>query len=123
MILGIGTDTIEIERFALWSTYSRSTLARIFSSEEIDYCLMQPNKSAERFAARFAAREAFYKAFSYAYSNRTIPFLAFCRLISIIKKDHKPYIFFNGVMENARIHLSWSHSRNYATAFVIIETL
>ena len=56
MICGIGVDSVEIERFALWLDYSKKRLSRIFSLEEIEYCLQQKNKSAERFAVRFAAR-------------------------------------------------------------------
>ena len=60
MVKGIGIDSIEIARFRLWHTYSYRQLSRIFSSEEIDYCLSNIIKSSERFAVRFAAKEAFF---------------------------------------------------------------
>src|SRR5260221_7060347 len=92
MIIGIGVDTVEIKRFALWHTYSRKKLFRIFSQEEIDYVLSNQQKSAERFAVRFAAREALYKALSYAYPDIKIPFLTLCASVSVTKKDGLPYL-------------------------------
>src|SRR5437660_10642865 len=92
MILGIGVDTVDIQRFALWNSYSRKKLLRIFSPQEIDYCLSNQQKSAERFAARFAAREALYKALSYAYPHKKIPFLTLCRCTIITKIDGRPHI-------------------------------
>jgi holo-[acyl-carrier protein] synthase len=125
MIRGIGVDTIEIERFALWHTYSSKKLSRIFSPEEITYCLENTNKSAERFAARFAAREALYKALSYAYPDKKIPFLTLCAHTTIQKRGQRPYGMMSSVAgidaDSLIIHLSWSHSRTQATAFVIIE--
>ena len=126
MILGIGVDTVEINRFSDWHTYSKKKLQRIFSEEEIKYCLSQKNKSAERFAARFAAREAFYKALSYAYPDQKIPFLRMCKAITIKKINNKPYIIMEeqlkiALFKDIRVHLSLSHSDIQATAFVIIE--
>jgi len=125
MILGIGVDTIETERFALWHTYSQKKLSRIFSPQEIEYCLQQPNKSAERFAARFAAREALFKALSYAQQNHLLSFLTLCSRISIAKVDSRPYIVINGDigidLSGIVFHLSLSHSCTHATAFIVIE--
>ena len=125
MIGGIGVDTIEVERFLQWHTYSKKKLSRIFSQEEIDYCLQQPDKSAERFAVRFATREALYKALSYLYPDKKIPFLTLCSRITITKKSARPYLVVTGDigvgLNGLVIHLSLSHTRAYATAVVIIE--
>ncbi|HLW73130.1 MAG TPA: 4'-phosphopantetheinyl transferase superfamily protein [Candidatus Babeliales bacterium] len=124
MIIGIGVDTVEIERFALWHTYSEKKLLRIFSQEEIVYCLGNRSKSAERFAARFAAREALYKAIS-AFLGKKIPFLTLCAYTSITKVDGQPQIIIRGGLDfdlsSFIIHLSLSHSRTLATAFVVVE--
>lgn len=83
MVLGIGIDAVEIERFVSWTARSHKQLQRIFSPEEITYCLQTPVKSAERFAARFAAREALYKAFGVWQSDHTVPFLTLCKAVTI----------------------------------------
>ena len=125
MILGIGVDSVEIERFSHWSDYSEKKLLRIFSPEEIEYCLQQKNKSAERFAARFAAREALFKALSYGYPNFSLPFLTLCSRVAITKIDDRPYIAVVGDLgvdlSLSVIHLSLSHTCTEAIAFVVIE--
>ena len=63
MIVGIGIDSVEINRFKNWKTYQYVKLRRIFSENEIAYCLAAPTKIDERFALRFAAREAFLSSY------------------------------------------------------------
>lgn len=126
MIIGIGIDTIEINRFSSWHTYSEKKLRRIFSPEEIIYCLQDRNKSAERFAVRFAAREALYKALSCAYPAITIPFLTLCAHTTLQKRGARPVLVLRSVcgidVDVFTIHLSLTHSRVQATAFIIIES-
>lgn len=124
MILGIGIDTIDIKRFAQWYTYSHKKLGRIFSPEEIEYCLENTHKSAERFAVRFAAREALYKAFCAAFPRNKLPFLTLCAHTIIQKVNSVPVVQLNecGIdMSRCIIHFSLSHSDAQASAFVIIE--
>jgi holo-[acyl-carrier protein] synthase len=127
MILGIGVDTIEIERFSEWFSYSPKKLERIFSPDEIAFCLAQQTKSAERFAARFAAREALYKALSYAYPDNKLPFLTLCAHTTIKKIGQRPVVVLSrecGIdVRSLNIHISWSHSRSHAMAFVVIERI
>lgn len=127
MILGIGVDTIDINRFSQWHTYSLKKLRRIFSSEEIEYCLEDTKKSAERFAVRFAAREALYKALSCACPGISIPFLTLCAHTTIKKINARPVLELRDLCgidtTQFTIHLSLSHSRTQATAFIVLESV
>jgi len=129
MILGIGIDSVDVKRFATWSSYNQKILLRIFSEQEIDYCLQTPAKTAERFAVRFAAREAFYKALSMYQPEHTVPFLSLCRLITIEKhKNNSPYLIVDWEqitsyhpIRPAETLLSLTHTQQIATAFVILQ--
>jgi len=133
MIVGVGIDSIEIERFNQWHTYAIGTLGRIFSSSEIDYCLSISAKSAERFAARFAAREAFYKALSGVNPARQIPFLKVCKNINLEKAANgyqQMNVKWQSLLEHTeetysqlKVHLSLTHNQAQAFAFVILERL
>lgn len=130
MIVGVGIDSVEIKRFEHWHTYNQKQLLRAFGQSEIEYCLANPTKSAERFAVRFAAREALFKAISAYVPAHTIPFLTVCRATTIIKKP-APEMQLNwsmlepfGINNNAlRIHLSMTHTQQIATTIVILELL
>lgn len=129
MILGIGVDSVEIERFKQWSSYTPKTLKRIFSPQEIEYCLQNPTKSAERFAVRFAAREAFFKALSVHQPEYSMPFLTLCRLITIEKnKNNSPCLIANWrqialhlSIRPVEVLLSLTHTQQIATAFVVLQ--
>lgn len=128
MIIGIGIDSTDINRFAHWKNYSDEKLRRIFSPEEIEYGKSHSDKTAERFAVRFAAREALYKALSTAVPDHTIPFLTLCAAIKITKNaDGAPKIWVDhsririNLLHDCTIWLSLSHAKNVATALVILE--
>ena len=131
MILGIGIDSVDVERFETWSSYNQKTLRRIFSEQEIAYCLQTPAKTAERFAARFAAREAFFKALSMYQPECTIPFLTVCRLVTIEKnKNNSPSLIVDWKQMTSyqpitpiKILLSLTHTHQVATAFVILQSI
>ena len=62
MVLGLGTDLIEIERIqASMDRFGERFLERVFTEEEIAYC-KRKKQPAESLAARFAAKEAGAKA-------------------------------------------------------------
>ena len=61
MIIGIGTDIIEIERVRR-AVASEHFTRRVFTETEIKYCESRGKSSAASYAARFAAKEAFFKA-------------------------------------------------------------
>lgn len=126
MILGIGIDVVEIERFKHWHEWNIDKLQRLLHSDEISYCLQEPAKSAERFAGRYAAKEALYKAFCGAFADKKVPFLTVCKNSRVVGKP--PSFIFGKDIEvvlgsNIPIfHLSISHSKTVACAMVIIES-
>ena len=131
MIHGIGIDSVEIDRFADWHTFCPERLQRIFSNEEIEYCLKLLPKASERFAIRFAAREAFFKALQAANHDTPLSFLAICRAVSITRNDQglpqlaidwKRIKASSGSAKPLNTHLSLTHSRTMATAIVILES-
>lgn len=132
MIIAVGIDSIEINRFNYWNTYQYKILLKLFSAAEIDYCLSTSSKYAERFAVRFAAKEAFFKAFS-ACSSKKVPFLTICKNSEVIHTQQgAPHLQVNWDVlidtltlkkESIIIHLSLTHDKSYATAAVILEKI
>lgn len=125
MILGIGIDTVEVARFAQWHSYSRTKLLRIYSSQEIDYCLHSPHLCAQRFAVRFAAREALYKALA-AYTGDMPPFLTLCTAVTITHNmQGAPLLIIDWDMlptvSTTYPLISLSHTHTTATALVILH--
>jgi len=122
MIKGIGIDVTEIERFRSWHTYSPTRLKKIFSPEEITYCLSVPKKSAERFAVRFSAKEAFFKAL--APLNHRHSLLKICRAVSVVTNDEFPRLSVDWALlgiSPMKAHFSLSHTRISAHAIVVLE--
>jgi len=137
MILAIGIDSVEIERFSHWHLYSQQQLQRVYSPNEIAYCLQIPQKSAERFAVRFAAREALWKAFCQAWPEHSMAFLSFCRAVEvahakrgvpffILDQDyfgtHTPeWRSLKTANKQIKIVLSLTHTHDTATALTTIS--
>jgi len=136
VIAGIGIDSVDIERFANWKQRPIEQLAKLFTKQEITYCLQNSEKTAERFAARFAVKEAFYKALSQILPNNNIPFLTACKTISVSHENNgNPIIEINwkfllknypGTLKfNPKTRfkslVSITHTKHVATAIVLIE--
>jgi holo-[acyl-carrier protein] synthase len=132
MILGMGIDAVEIERFAAWHQLTKKQLLRIFLPEEVNYCLALPIKSAERFAARFAAKEAFFKALSAAVPGHGLSLLSICRNVSVVRQAGMPPVLqvnwqsLSDLSEKAlpagiSVHLSITHTKTMAITVVFIE--
>lgn len=124
MEIFVGIDIVEVSKLKHWQKYSLKTLKRIFSQEEIEYCLSDSNKSAERFAVRFAAKEAFYKAISQIFLEKTPPLLFVMKnAFTTISKNGMPTLKFNKnkiKISEVKITLSTSHSNLSAIACVIL---
>jgi len=113
MILGIGTDIIEIDRIRKSiDRWGSNFLNHVFFEEEIAYA--QKNKNpAQHFAARFAAKEAVFKAIN----NTSISW----KDIKILNDpDGRPYCIITKGNFKGKILISLSHSEHYAVANAII---
>jgi holo-[acyl-carrier protein] synthase len=119
---GIGVDICEVNRFDRLKEKS-DFIQKIFTEEEIKYCCPKKN-SSQYFAVRFAAKEAFLKALGTGIGKGI-----HLKEIEVVRNDSgKPFILLHGEtkrtfekMKTGNIHLSLSHEKNNAIAFVIIE--
>ncbi len=124
MIVGIGTDIIEIERIKnAVEKNGRNFLARIFTEGEIAYCYLKKNPYPS-LAGRFAAKEAVLKALGCGLTG--------CKWTDaeVFRKEKgAPQIVLSGnlskVAEGLKIRkvlISISHDKGRATAFAIAVT-
>jgi len=124
MILGVGTDLMEIGRIRQSiARFGDRFLARVFTAGEIEYCQRKKN-AAESFAARFAAKEAGAKALGTGISHG----VNWLELEVAREPSGKPLLSLSGRAADrarslgvARISLSLTHSRDAALAVVVME--
>ena len=124
MILGLGTDLIEIERIERSiRRFGERFLERVYTAGEIAYCLRK-RSAAESFAARFAAKEAGAKALGTGISRG----VAWTEIEVRRRPGEAPTLHWSGrAAERAaalgirRVSLSLSHSRLASIAVVIAE--
>ncbi len=123
MIFGIGTDIIEVARMERHITSNSSLKEKLFTAREQAY---SENKATvfQHYAARFAAKEAFFKALGTGYRYG----MAFHE-IEVVNDDlGKPIVHLHGKVKEfiekegiQHIHLSISHVKEMASAFVVLE--
>ncbi|MGE6632106.1 holo-ACP synthase [Bacillus sp. NPDC077027] len=119
MIKGIGIDVVEIDRLSRVLSRQPRFPERILTQSELDvYESLSSKRRLEFLAGRFAAKEAFSKAYGTGIGKD----LSF-QDIHIEKDDHgKPYAVCKKT-EWDSVHLSITHTREYAAAQVLIERL
>lgn len=123
MIIGIGTDIVEVSRVMDKLKRSEGFKNKIFAQSEIDYCESRAYP-AMHYAARWAVKEAYLKASGVKFiGNHHLSCIVTCH-----DEHGKPYVQLLGKEAEsfysryqATIHLSISHTKEYATAYVIIE--
>jgi len=124
LIVGLGTDIAEIDRLAAAiERHGAPFLKRLFTPTEIAYCERHKNRF-ERYAARFAVKEAAMKALGTGWRHGVR-----WRDIEVANlPGGKPTLHLSGVAQDfavrlgvKHIHLSITHSGNFALAQVIFE--
>ncbi len=124
MIIGLGVDLCNVARLAaLRARYGRRFLNRVFTTGEQTRCGEGP-VADERYAARFAAKEAFMKAVGTGWSQG----LTFRDIEVCNAESGQPQLILTGQAATlltklgvTSLHLSLSHERDAAVAFVILE--
>jgi holo-[acyl-carrier protein] synthase len=123
MIFGIGTDIIEVARMEKHLKNTDQLLQKLFTAVEQAYAEPKAHKY-QHYAARFAAKEAFFKALGTGYRYG----MAFHEIEVINDELGKPVITVHGKVKEylekhgvKEIHLSISHVKEMANAFVVLE--
>ncbi len=124
MILGTGIDIIEVARIRVsLERFGDRFLHRILRPDEISYCLLYKSP-APHVAARFAAKEAISKAFGTGIGRH----LSWQDMEIGREESGKPFVVLRGagldlLVERGGklIHVSLSHTENYAAAVAVLE--
>lgn len=125
MIIGIGTDIVDIPRLErALNQHGERFRDRVFTQREIAYCELLARKG-ERYATRFAAKEAARKAIGAATPVRA---LSWHDVEIISSTEGAPQLEFHGHaaelikrLQVTRAHVSLSHGLSQAIAFVVLE--
>lgn len=117
LIAGIGIDIVELNRIEAILNRQNGFVERILTEKERSiFETLSDKRKIEYLAGRFAAKEAFSKAYGTGI-GKGLSFLD----IEICTDEHgKPFIV---KPISTYVHLSISHSKEYAVAQVIIERL
>ncbi|MEN6445005.1 MAG: holo-ACP synthase [Candidatus Cloacimonas sp.] len=125
MIIGIGCDIIEVNRIKHSQENNSSFNDKLFTPAEIAYCSQKAN-SHQSFAARFAAKEAVMKALKTGWSEK----VSWLNIEVVVSDKGFPSIVLSGgakelaeTLKVNNIQLSLSHEKDYALAFVILESI
>ncbi|MGC6511615.1 MAG: holo-ACP synthase [Parvibaculales bacterium] len=140
MILGVGTDMVDVTRIATaLEEHKQQFKNRVFTRSEQDYAEARPDPAAA-YAKRFAAKEAFAKALGVGLKGLGAGHdkgVSFTEIEVSNTELGKPELTVSGSAldvlseqvraasggEGVKIHLSLSDELPFATAYVIIETV
>jgi holo-[acyl-carrier protein] synthase len=122
MITGIGIDVVHVKRLAKWMK-SPGLLDRYFHPEELKTSLSRGSGAALSLAARFAAKEAFGKALGTGLSGIILK-----DILVVNSHNGRPELkLFDSALAAlkktgaSRVHVSLTHERDNALAFIILE--
>lgn len=119
MIVGIGLDLAEVERYRFDDATRERFARKVYTEEEMAYA-MRKRLWPERLAGFFAAKEATRKAFGHAIPWRAVGVSH--------ERSGKPIIRFYGAYAGLpasrgvrAIHLTITHTATTAAAVVVLE--
>jgi holo-[acyl-carrier protein] synthase len=124
MVFGIGTDIIEVKRMQRHLENNDALRMKLYTDGERAYCERANVMKYQSYAARFAAKEAFFKALGTGYRYG----MAFHEIEVMNDELGKPFIKPHGKVKEyletnkvKHIHLTISHVKKMASAFVVLE--
>ena len=122
MIIGIGTDIIEVERIkAICEKYGQRFLDRIYTKDEQQYCESFNDTKYLHYAARFAVKESFSKAIGTGITSG----FKFKEIGILNEKNGRPYVVLDGKLKEKwggyNIFVSLSHTEENAISYLVIE--
>lgn len=121
-----GIDIVEIDRIRNALTKAGDAfIHRVYTDKEIKYCESRKEAGIASFAARFSAKEAVSKALGTGIATGIV----FHDIEIVNDALGKPVVFLYGEAEvrfknvgGKAIDISLTHCREYAAAYVVIET-
>ena len=123
MIIGLGTDICENNRIDYMRNKYRSRfLDRIYTQEELGYCLSRKNP-IPHLTARFALKEAFIKSL-YLRKTSGLSYKEVFLWGPIGRKDITVSGKLKKLFQDREITRTWfsiAHTENYAIATVLLE--
>jgi len=125
MIVGVGTDIVEIPRIGkMIERHGEHFLQRVYTEDEIRYC-QRRKESFQHYAGRWAAKEAVMKTLGTGWTRG----VGWLDIEVAIKRSGQPLINIRGSAREIANHLgigevliSISHCRAYAMATAIALT-
>ena len=125
MIVGLGTDIVEIKRIKkMIDRHGQHFLERVYTEAEVTYCSRKKHAS-ESYAGRWAAKEAVMKTLGTGF----IKGVHFVEIEVQVLKSGKPVIKLHGTTAEVaqglgvnEVLITISHCKEYATATAIALT-
>ena len=123
-VIGLGFDATDIPRIReTYERYGDRFLQRVYTAEEIAYCIRHRDP-VPSLAARFAAKEAAMKALGTGHSRGVL-----WKDIEVFRRHGPPQLRFTGgalqrfaAMNGTRTLLTLTHAQTLAMAQVIVLT-
>jgi holo-[acyl-carrier protein] synthase len=124
MIKGIGIDTVEISRIRrIYREHGDHFLQKVLAPAEREY-IQKWKSPAARIAARFAAKEACMKALGTGWSQG----VRWRDIVIMNAPNGRPSLSLQGMakkrlneLQAGAAHISITHTKDHATALVILE--
>ena len=130
MIVGIGTDILNLERLnKIINKYDQKFINRIYGKNEIQISKSKSNNLINYFGKRFSAKEATWKALSPTRGEG----LFFSEIEILNDNNGNPYLYFSGKTQKyiekkekslkakLKFDISLSDDTSFVIAFVVIS--